>query len=204
MSRKKHFAKPDKEPPSDRPRTVNDLSPEEQANIVMGLANDPEGTMERIAKAEGMDWRVVRNFIKRLRTRATGTVEFARQLTARERIEKINERIDIALEFMDETAFAGADLKDIAIAFGILVEKRELLSGRPTQIFSFDERKQLKDLLGPALREAQRRGMVVDETAVVISEEAVPRVHRQSVMVEDETAYRTQRLQDRLPSAENS
>jgi len=57
-----------------------------------------------------------------------------------------------------------ASLRDVAIAYGVLIDKKQLLEGKPTQILSVEERQELSDLLPALLREAERRGILVSKS----------------------------------------
>ena len=63
-----------------------------------------------------------------------------------------------------------ASLKDLSIALGILIEKRELLNNRPTQIIDFTSRLQVQQLLPRMVQEAKRRGIEIDVTPVRVAE----------------------------------
>jgi hypothetical protein len=47
----------------------------------------------------------------------------------------------------------------LAIITGILTEKEQLLLGKPTQILSHQERKNLNELIPVLIQEARRRGI---------------------------------------------
>ena len=66
------------------------------------------------------------------------------------------------LERVSDEDIDRASLKDKAIAAGIYVDKRQLLSGQPTAILSWEERDHRDKLWDAVLREAQRRGYIVD------------------------------------------
>jgi hypothetical protein len=68
------------------------------------------------------------------------------------------------LASMTDRDIAKASLKDKAIAFGILTEKRQLLAGEPTQIVSFEERRKIPEMLLALSAELQRRGRTIDVT----------------------------------------
>ena len=69
---------------------------------------------------------------------------------------------------MDDVSMSQASLKDLAIATGILIEKRELLNGRPTQNIDFTSRMTVHHMLPRLMEEARRRGITVDGTARVV------------------------------------
>lgn len=56
-----------------------------------------------------------------------------------------------------ETLLADSKLRDILVGWGILIDKFQLLSGQPTQIFGQSEHKSLDELSGALLKEVERR-----------------------------------------------
>ena len=83
------------------------------------------------------------------------------------------------MTYIDDYVMADANYRDLCMGLGILVEKRQLLKGEPTQIISVDERKTLNQLLPPLIVEAQRRnvaipGAVVEKTIETVLELSKP------------------------------
>jgi hypothetical protein len=72
------------------------------------------------------------------------------------------EKAQMILSYIDEAAIVGMNAKDLAMAFGILVDKAQLLGGRPTQIYDFNIRRKLEVLMPELLAEAKRRGITVE------------------------------------------
>ena len=56
-----------------------------------------------------------------------------------------------------EMLLADSKLRDILVGWGILIDKFQLLSGQPTQIFGQSEHKSLDELSGALLKEVERR-----------------------------------------------
>lgn len=149
------------------------LSNEQMGDLLAIIATNPDDAIRKLAKAEGFPYYAIEKFIKRIRVSHVNLKAEATKLGRRELIEKIQEKIALGLHYMDDFSMAGMDGKDLAIMLGILIEKQQLLEGRPTAILSFEERKHLSDLLPAYAREAARRGITIDATAVEIQE--VPR-----------------------------
>lgn len=146
------------------------------AELLAIIATNPDDVVAKLAKDAGFPHHVTQNFIKRLRIQGGAFKETVQKLGRRELVEKLDEKISLGLHFMDDFALAGMDGKDLAIMIGILIEKKQLLEGRPTQILSFEERKHLSELLPAYVKEAARRGITIDATAVEIREEPRPLV----------------------------
>ena len=47
---------------------------------------------------------------------------------------------------------------------GILIEKKQLLAGLPTSILSIEDRRSINQMLPLLLKEANRRGITIDQT----------------------------------------
>lgn len=88
--------------------------------------------------------------------------EELRKFTLAERVEETNKKADLVLSYIDEASIAGMNAKDLAMAYGVLVDKSQLLGGKPTQIFDFNMRRKLEVLMPEFLAEARRRGITVE------------------------------------------
>ncbi len=152
------------------------LTSERMGELLHIIATNPDDVVRKLAKNAGFPFHVTEKFIKRLRVQGGDFKETVQKLGRRELVEKIQEKIALGLNYMDDFAMSGMDGKDLAIMLGILIEKQQLLEGRPTQILSFEERKHLSELLPAYVREAARRGITIDATAVEIREEPRPLV----------------------------
>lgn len=70
------------------------------------------------------------------------------------------------IESVTQSDIDDASLRDKAVAFGILVEKRQLLSGEPTHLIGIQDRRHLGDLTKALMLEAQRRGITIDTSPI--------------------------------------
>ena len=139
--------------------------PEETAKA-LELMGDPLKDFEAIAEASGLPRKTVHILAQRLRRRWVPVSNKISVINQKELLLKIEDRMDKALEYMDDVAFASAPLRDLALTFGILHDKRQLLMGQPTQILSVQERKELNELLPEIVKEAERRGITIDSSPV--------------------------------------
>lgn len=137
------------------------LGPEKAGEVLADLiASDASG--RAIAEHHGLDNSTIKAFLEAVRTTYLSQYEEAREHTADELLPMIDTRIMQMLRFMGPEKMQAAGIKDLAIAFGILNEKRQLLKGEPTQIIAMEDRKKLDDLFPLVEREAKRRQMAVD------------------------------------------
>jgi len=114
------------------------------------------------AEAVGINPRIVDALMKRLSL----SINQNKRYSPKETVDQIDSKIAMALDCMDDFTFANANLKELGIFTGIMIEKGQLLKGLPTQIMSVEERKNLHELLPLMMREAQRRGITIDMESV--------------------------------------
>ena len=133
--------------------------PNETAEALEALG-DPLRHFEEIAEACGMPRQTIGILAERLRRRWVPVSARIKEVTNKELISRIEEKMSMALDHMDEVAYASAPLRDLSTNFGILHDKRQLLMGQPTQILTVTERKKLDELLPDLVQEAGRRGIL--------------------------------------------
>lgn len=82
-----------------------------------------------------------------------------RKVTAGELIERLGDLQVRLLESLDDETIRKASMAQRMVAFGIATDKRQLLSGQPTQIMSVEERRRLTVVVPELVRELARRGL---------------------------------------------
>ena len=137
--------------------------PEIAAELIESAAS-PWNDIRIAAKRCGLDEKTAHALVKRLSTRYQPVIGKLREGKTKDLLALLNDRAQMALEFMDMKKMAASSAKDLAIIISVLLEKRQLLSGEPTQILSAQTRKNLDDLIPAMVKEATRRGMVIDLT----------------------------------------
>jgi len=145
-------------------KSVENRDPETAADVVMTDPSHESGIKRfmEAAAACGMPKAMALSLKKRMETRYLPASESLRTVNTGTLIQYLDDRALKALEYMDDAVFAEAPLRDLAVTMGILIEKRQLLRGEPTQILSVEERSSLDDLIPMIVDEAQRRGMAID------------------------------------------
>lgn len=144
--------------------------PDGVATIVEGLSianpetGDTFASIKDIAERSGMPSRTADRIVERMRKRHSAVTAKLRKVTTKELLAAIEDRAMAALEFLTDEKLAESSGRDLAVIFGILSEKRQLLRGEPTQILSIDERKNLSVLVPQLIKEAERRHLTVDMT----------------------------------------
>ena len=145
--------------------------PEETAAALESLS-DPFAKLKDAAEACGFPQVTIKALVRRMETKYKPVDDEMKALKTPALLSLIEEKIGMCLEHMDDYTFANAELRDLAVTFGILAEKRQLLRGEPTQILSVNERTHMNDLLPMIVKEAGRRGMTIDATPINIDDDA--------------------------------
>lgn len=152
------------DPSCDR-RSVEKTRPEAAANLIEQASNPlVDGGLARAAAEEGLPTRTAAQLGQRLDTRYATTRSRAQQVHTSELLGLVSHNARRVLEAVTDEDIAQAKLKDKAIAVGIFLEKRQLLSGEPTQILTVQERGHMDDLIKMVMSEAVRRGLEIDVT----------------------------------------
>ncbi len=76
----------------------------------------------------------------------------------------IDDRLSRVLAYLDDHTLSKMDGRNLMVAAGILIDKRQLLSDRPTAITKYSDMKKLDDVIAEALTELKRRGKMIDVT----------------------------------------
>lgn len=136
------------------------LTGEQLADVLLE-SSAPFQTLMASAKAVGLQPEVTRRLVQRIRAQYQPVLTELRKFQKDEFLGLLEDRAHRALEYMDDYNLAKANAKDLAIIVGILMEKRQLLRGEPTQILSIEERAGMGELIPRLLQEAERRGLSV-------------------------------------------
>lgn len=143
---------------------LENKQPDEAGQFIADLTADPYTNLRKLAKAHGFNERAVRGFIRRMETRYLPLQQEMRSISTKQLQNTIDDRLSRILDYMDDYVIAEAPLRELAVAFGVLMEKRQLLRGEPTQIIDNTERQSIAELLQAANKEAERRGLTIDIT----------------------------------------
>lgn len=154
----------------DSNKAIEKTDPAKAGELLALLTTPSEARLGEIAEAVGLSKEVVGRFVEVMRTSYMAFNEEVREVSANEFLPLIDTRAKQALQFMTPEKMAAANVRDLAVMFGVLMEKRQLLRGEPTQILSVDDRRQMTTLMPFMLKEAQRRGMMPDVVTVEANE----------------------------------
>ena len=76
-------------------------------------------------------------------------------------VEILDEKIGLVSQGIDALSVREANVHQLASALNILIEKRQLLRGRPTAILSIEDRRAIQDVHKRLIEEMERRKMHV-------------------------------------------
>jgi hypothetical protein len=145
------------------PTTVEVKNPEAVAAAVDRLS-DPlsEDRLRELAESCGLSQVTMQSLLRRHRARSQPVVEELKRVRTDELQALLDDRATRALGWLDDAAMSQASARDLAIVVGILLEKRQLLRGEPTQILTVDDRRTLNEIAASVMKECHRRGMVIE------------------------------------------
>ncbi len=137
--------------------------PEKFADFFVQFAEDPECNIAALSKRCGLSKQAGELIRKRLQGRYLPVLDVVEKVTTKSILKQLDVAIPLALDRMGSPEFVNkANYRDLSMGASQMIEKRQLLSGEPTQIMTFEERKTI-DELGPALfAELKKRGKTID------------------------------------------
>ena len=139
------------------------VKPEVFADFLVQFAEDPDCNLTRLAKACGLPRRTARDIVKRLESRYQPVLEETKKVSTKSILKQIDEALPLILGRMsDADLLKNLTMRDAAVASGVLIDKRQLLRGEPTQILSVEERRSMNELTPALIAEMKRRSIVID------------------------------------------
>lgn len=150
----------------DKDTTLAIRNPDEFA-ARLDAATEPDklGPVKQALIDAGVSGKAAEAYVARLKRRYPGVLAAGRALKTSELVEKLDQKINMVLDAMDEHVILEASFRDLALGGTAMIEKRQLLKGQPTAITSDLERKKLIELTPLLLVEAKRRGLTIEGTA---------------------------------------
>ncbi len=119
-------------------------------------------------KAAGIKCGFDSDTMERLVARCQGGAPSAKgrvRLDDVELLAVIDDRLVQVLEYLDHHALSKMDGRNLMVAAGILIDKRQILNDRPTAITQYSDMKKLDEILEETAKELMRRGeLTIDVT----------------------------------------
>jgi hypothetical protein len=157
---------------------------------IIEATTTPEGAFKNAARELGFPHSLIKALLGRVRKIEPLEVDKLRQTDNISIIAKTEHVIERLMDHMDDYAMGKASIRDLAVAFGIMVEKRQLLKGEPTQVISVEHREEMPEVMRALLKEAARRNIPI-ELAQSEYHEIAP-THRASVSAKHPPGKRSQ------------
>lgn len=151
--------------------TTETRDPDGYADLIIELASNPLARISELMKKHGYSRAVVTALKNKLRTKQVGLKEELFKISNQGLQNLVEDRLVRTIDAIDDEAIADANLKDRAYAADRMFNMRQLLKGEPTAIVSNADRAKLNELLPLLMREAQRRGIIIDGQAVPVEEQ---------------------------------
>ncbi len=152
-----------------KPRARQELSAKREAMIASSTGQpDPDkARMEVVPQLRdalvtlGLSQSAIDAFVNAAVLRATPLSKAVHRPKTKDFVGLIEDRAWMALSFLDEFDILKASPKDKAVIAGILLEKRQLLRGEPTQILGIADRVELARIMPLLVAEAGKRGLEI-------------------------------------------
>jgi hypothetical protein len=165
----------EKREPVKRPSNATENTNPEAVAAVFDEATEPWiPTFAKIAEEAGVNPGVATAIVKRLSRDHPALMAHTRNVKTKHFLSAIESKLGMALDALTKEKMDEAGARDLAVVLSILVEKRQLLRGEPTQIMSMAERKHMADILPLLLKEAERRGMTIEGDYEAVEAGAAP------------------------------
>ncbi len=146
------------------PETVNPNVSAEMVNEALGLNGlDREKFMELAAKA-GMPAKFANGLMKRVVSEYAGVVKEMKVLKGEALIEELHGKITKTLHYLNDEVLAKSAGRDLAVILGILIDKTQVLGGKPTAIYDVNVSHKIEVMMPQFMAEARRRGLTIDVT----------------------------------------
>lgn len=141
-----------------------DMAVELIETMVEGVGTPAERKKAFMALAKRMDLPVeaARVIYDRFANKYRVVVDGLRKASTVDILALLDHCIRDVMESLASEDWSKVGARDKAVIGGILIDKRQLLSGEPTAIISVDDRRSIEELSKAFVYEAKRRGLVHD------------------------------------------
>lgn len=158
--------------PSTQQANIEAADPELVADLVIADA-DPYETIAQVARDHDVSPYVAKALVDALRARHGALIQEVQDLDGRDLADKMEAIAHVAVDSIDEASLLKVNAKDRALVAAIMVDKAQLLKGRPTQILSREDRMKMPDIVKELYKEFDRRSITVEVEeveSIVVSE----------------------------------
>ena len=131
---------------------------------LVGTEEERKKKFKVLARKVGLPETTAREMYDRFNNKYRVITEGLRKANTVDILKLVDHCIIEVMESLSIQDWSGVSARDKMVIAGILVDKRQLLSGEPTAIVSVEDRRSLGALTKAMLTEARRRGYEVDLT----------------------------------------
>ncbi len=145
-------------------------NPEMAASLIeclvsaIGTPEERKAEFKVLAKRLGMPEKTARSVYDRFSAKYRVVVDRLRKANTVDILALLDHCIIEVMESLAGQDWSGVSARDKMVVAGIMVDKRQLLSGEPTAIVSVEDRRSLADLTKAMIKEGKRRGFEVELT----------------------------------------
>ena len=143
--------------------TVEVKRPDETAEL-LDIALEPFKTIGAAAEACGFPPSTAKRLMRRMAARYKPLHDAVRKIKDEDMTLLLEDRAHRCITYIDDFNMAGANVRDLAVSAGVMIDKARLLKGEPTNITRIEDVKKLDDLAEMLNEELQRRGRLIDVT----------------------------------------
>ena len=130
----------------------------------VGTEKERKAAFAERAKQAGLPRTTAQELYDRFTNRYRAITDHLRKANTVDILKLVDHCIIEVMESLSHEDWGAVSARDKAVIGGILVDKRQLLSGEPTAIISVEDRRNLLELEKAWLAEARRRNQTVDIT----------------------------------------
>ena len=151
-------------------RTLEVRQPDLTASLIESLVEGVGTPQERkkafmaLAKRMDLPMEAARVIYDRFANKYRVVVDGLRKASTVDILALLDHCIRDVMESLASEDWSKVGARDKAVIGGILIDKRQLLSGEPTAIISVDDRRSIEELSEAFFKEAKRRKLMVDLT----------------------------------------
>ncbi len=138
------------------------MSPEQTEEVIEAIA-EPYSTGKKVAEQFGLKDHQAKDLTDLLKAKHHPISTELRKVKTGDLVAVIEDRMSRLMDHLDEDKMKAANVNSLAVAFGILTDKRQLLRGEPTSIIGHEDRLKLTELVPELIAEMKKRGMEVGE-----------------------------------------
>lgn len=141
---------------------AKEMTVEETAAVLVDDA-DPFSTMAEVCENFGLKDTQARDLLTYIRAKYQPISQELNKVKVGELVDLVEDRAKRLLLHLSDEKMAASNARDLAVSFGIMVDKRQLLRGEPTMIIGMEERMKLNEVVPELIKELKRRGMEVGD-----------------------------------------